>query len=227
MVGAPPPAAHQVTLENWLAPQYNTWAFQHVETIMPTTTVDRGAGAVTALDAQPYDLGKFEFTDPTGKKRTSRNSSTTSTSTRWCCSRTARCATRSIATANRAHAPHHDVGDEVVHRPGRRNADRRRQARRNEAGHRLRTRAEGQRMATVRRCANVLNMEIGIDYTEIYDDPSSIDLPVQLRRRLPAGARRRHEHSRRCTSSCRRCARKASTAKTSTTSPRIPRCSVG
>jgi hypothetical protein len=69
MVGAPPPAAQQVTLENWLTPQFNAWSFQHVESIMPTTTVDRGTGAVSALDAQPYDLGTFEFADPTGKKR--------------------------------------------------------------------------------------------------------------------------------------------------------------
>ncbi len=69
MVGAPPPAAQQVTLENWLTPQFNAWSFQHVESIMPTTTVDRGTGAVSALDAQPYDLGKFEFADHTGKKR--------------------------------------------------------------------------------------------------------------------------------------------------------------
>jgi CubicO group peptidase (beta-lactamase class C family) len=69
MIGAPPPAAEQVTLENWLSPEFNAWSFQHLEAILPTTTVDRGTGPVSALDAQPYDLGKFEFTDFTGKKR--------------------------------------------------------------------------------------------------------------------------------------------------------------
>jgi CubicO group peptidase (beta-lactamase class C family) len=69
MVGAPPPAAYQVTFANWLEPRFNSWSFQHVEALLPTTTVDRGTGAVSALDAQPYDLGRFEFADYTGKKR--------------------------------------------------------------------------------------------------------------------------------------------------------------
>ncbi len=69
MVGAPPPAAQQVTLDNWLSPEFNAWSFQHLEAILPTTTVDRGTGPVSALDAQPYDLGRFEFADFTGKKR--------------------------------------------------------------------------------------------------------------------------------------------------------------
>ena len=69
MVGAPPAPADQITLENWMAPPYNVWAFQHLEALLPTTTVDRGTKPVSLLDAQPYDLGKFEFADSTGKKR--------------------------------------------------------------------------------------------------------------------------------------------------------------
>jgi len=69
MVGAPPPATQQVTLDNWLSPQFNAWSFQHVEAVMPTTTVDRGTGPVSPLDAQPYDLSRFEFADFTRKKR--------------------------------------------------------------------------------------------------------------------------------------------------------------
>jgi len=45
MVGAPPPADRQVTLANWTTPPYNVWGLQHVEAILPTTTVDRGAGS--------------------------------------------------------------------------------------------------------------------------------------------------------------------------------------
>ena len=70
MVGAPPPTADLVTRANWLGPQYSPWAFQHVEAVVPTTTVDRGANPVSALDAQHYDLSKFQFTDAFGKTRT-------------------------------------------------------------------------------------------------------------------------------------------------------------
>ncbi len=40
----------QVTLENWLSPAFNAWSFEHLEAILPTTTVDRGNGAVSALE---------------------------------------------------------------------------------------------------------------------------------------------------------------------------------
>src|SRR4030095_16004408 len=69
MVGAPPRADDQVTFDNWMAPPYNVWAFQHLEALLPTTTVDRGTQPVSPLDAQSYDFGKFEFADATGKKR--------------------------------------------------------------------------------------------------------------------------------------------------------------
>ncbi len=68
MVGAPPPADRQVTLANWIVPPFNVWSFQHLEAILPTTTVDRGTGPVSALDAQRTDLGSFEFTQYTGKR---------------------------------------------------------------------------------------------------------------------------------------------------------------
>ena len=68
MVGAPPPADRQVTLANWIVPPFNVWSFQHLEAILPTTTVDRGAAPVSALDAQRTDLDSFEFTQYTGKR---------------------------------------------------------------------------------------------------------------------------------------------------------------
>jgi CubicO group peptidase (beta-lactamase class C family) len=70
MVGAPPPAADLVTRENWMARPYSVWAYQHIEALLPTTTVDRGTSPVSPLDSQAADLGKFEFADFTGKKRT-------------------------------------------------------------------------------------------------------------------------------------------------------------
>ena len=70
MVGAPPPAAEQVTRANWLFPPYNVWALQHVERLLPTTTVDHGFGPVSKLEESPIDLSAFDFTDFSGKKRT-------------------------------------------------------------------------------------------------------------------------------------------------------------
>ncbi len=73
---------------------------------------------------------------------------------------------------------------------------------------------------------NLLNMEIGIDFAEIYDDPSSTIYQFSYAagfRPVPPGVRL----TRRCTSSCLRCARRANTARTSTTLRRIPKCSAG
>ena len=69
MVGAPPAAADQFTLENWMVAPYNVWSFQHLETVLPTTTVDRGTGPVSSLEADTYDLSHFQFVDYAGKKR--------------------------------------------------------------------------------------------------------------------------------------------------------------
>ncbi len=69
MAGVPPPPADQVTLDNWLEPPYNVWSLQHVDAILPTTTVDRGVGPVSALEVEPYDLSQFEFVDYAGTKR--------------------------------------------------------------------------------------------------------------------------------------------------------------
>ena len=58
--------------------------------------------------------------------------------------------------------------------------------------------------ATVR---NVLDMEVGIDFSEIYDDPSSsifqFTYAAGIQPCLPVS-----RHFLRCTSSCRRCARR-------------------
>ena len=70
MVGAPPPTTEQVTRENWMAPPYNVWAFQNMERLLATTTVDRGTSPVAEFGDAPADLATFEFTDYSGKKRT-------------------------------------------------------------------------------------------------------------------------------------------------------------
>ena len=175
MIGAPPPAAEQVTRENWDGPPYNVWAYHNIETLLATTTVDRGTGPISVLESAPLDLSTFEFTDFSGKKRTLvqflrdnhvdalllysdgkvrleiyRNGNTERT----------RHIMRSVTKSFTGLVAEMLIGlgtlDETkriidyvpeLNVPGGAYAD-----------------------ATLR---NLLNMEIGIDYTEVYDDPSS------------------------------------------------------
>jgi CubicO group peptidase (beta-lactamase class C family) len=51
---APPLPA---TRENWLDAPANRWAFQHVDAILSTVSVSRGAGAARELASVPEDLG--------------------------------------------------------------------------------------------------------------------------------------------------------------------------
>ncbi|HEX7035613.1 MAG TPA: serine hydrolase [Pseudomonadales bacterium] len=68
MNGFPPPPDRQVTLDNWISPPFHNWSFKHVESVMPTVAVDRGAGPVSAL-AEGAPLEDLEFTDPWQKTR--------------------------------------------------------------------------------------------------------------------------------------------------------------
>jgi CubicO group peptidase (beta-lactamase class C family) len=175
MLGAPPPAAEQVTRENWMVPPYNVWAFHHLDTLLPTTTVDRGTGRVSVLESAPVDLTAFEFTDFSGKKRTFaqflddnhvdalllyshgkirqevyRNGNTART--RHIMMSVTKSFTGLVAEMLIAQGKLDDtkrIVDYVpeLNVPGGAYAD-----------------------ATLR---NLLNMEIGIDYTEVYDDPNS------------------------------------------------------
>jgi CubicO group peptidase (beta-lactamase class C family) len=70
MVGSPPAATNQVTIENWMLVPYNAWAFHHLDTLLGTTTVDRGTGPVAEFQVEPVDLDGFQFTDYAGKTRT-------------------------------------------------------------------------------------------------------------------------------------------------------------
>ena len=69
MEGFPPPPAAQVTAANWIDPPYNQWAFQHLESLLPTVTVDRGTGTATPLPTADADLATFTFTDFSGERR--------------------------------------------------------------------------------------------------------------------------------------------------------------
>lgn len=69
MQGFPPPPAAQVTAANWLDAPYHRWAFQHLESLLPTVTVDRGAGEASPLRQGAADLSGFTFADPWGRSR--------------------------------------------------------------------------------------------------------------------------------------------------------------
>lgn len=49
MKGFPPAPEATVTAANWRTPPFNTWAFQHIEQVIPTRTVFRGSGQVVPL----------------------------------------------------------------------------------------------------------------------------------------------------------------------------------
>jgi len=66
MAGFPPPAAQQVTLENWRTPPHNRWAFQHVRELIATGNIWRGSSPVWQLERQPRDLMEIGFVDHTG-----------------------------------------------------------------------------------------------------------------------------------------------------------------
>ena len=69
MKGFPPPPERRVTRSNWLDAPFHVWGFKHVETLVPAITVDRGPGPVSELRQAPADLSTFSFTDPWGKSR--------------------------------------------------------------------------------------------------------------------------------------------------------------
>lgn len=66
-VPAPPT---YVTHSNWMRPDLMQRSFQRVEQIVPTSTIDRGAGPVSELPVVPADLTGFEFADHLGRTRT-------------------------------------------------------------------------------------------------------------------------------------------------------------
>ncbi len=62
--------ATNVTTANWLRPELLHRSFRHVEQIVPTSTVDRGPGPVSDLPVALADLSGFAFSDHLGAERT-------------------------------------------------------------------------------------------------------------------------------------------------------------
>jgi CubicO group peptidase (beta-lactamase class C family) len=69
MVGAPPPADKMVTAENFIAPPFNRWGFQHIRELFPTRAVP-ASDAPWALPVQALDLSDVEVEFPDGRKTT-------------------------------------------------------------------------------------------------------------------------------------------------------------
>ena len=67
MSGSPPAPEKRITLENWQTQPFNHWAFMHMEQVMRTALVDRGAGPVAELSKSPRSLATLTFTSPTGE----------------------------------------------------------------------------------------------------------------------------------------------------------------
>jgi len=173
MVGAPPPTDRQITLANWMAPPYNVWAFQHLEAILPTMTVDRGAGPVSTLEADPVDLSRFEFVDYAGKKRDLTQfleDQHIDALVLWSHGKVRQEIYRNGETARVRHMMMSVTKSftgliaEMLIAEGRLDETKR------VSEYVPELKGSAYDDATLR---NLLNMEIGIDFSEIYDDPSS------------------------------------------------------
>lgn len=175
MVGAPPPATEQVTRANWMAPPYNVWAFHNTERLLATTTVDRGTGPVAEFDAAPADLGAFEFTDYTGKRRSFAQfleDQHVDALLLFAGGKVRQQVFRNGMTARSRHImmsvtkSFTGLVAEMLIAQGRLDETKRIA----DYVPELNVPGGAYADATLR---NLLNMEIGIDYTEVYDDPSS------------------------------------------------------
>ena len=63
MAGPPPFGPGQlVTIDNWLAPPFNRWSFQHVRELLPTARISRGDGPIWELPrAERADIDELRF----------------------------------------------------------------------------------------------------------------------------------------------------------------------
>ncbi|WDY55767.1 serine hydrolase domain-containing protein [Pseudomonas sp. PSKL.D1] len=66
MQGFPPPAEQRVTWHNFMTPPHNRWAFHNLGRIRPNISVERGAGQVRSLPVAPYDIDGFSFQSAAG-----------------------------------------------------------------------------------------------------------------------------------------------------------------
>lgn len=67
MAGFPAPPAQRVTWENWIRPPFNRWGFRNLAALRPSLRVRRGDGPVAALKGSPRDLAGFAFDSIAGR----------------------------------------------------------------------------------------------------------------------------------------------------------------
>jgi CubicO group peptidase (beta-lactamase class C family) len=70
MFGFPPTPDSLITLANWQDPPNQRWAFQHMREIVPTQTIRRGAGPVSALPTALAPVGDVPLTRLDGSTAT-------------------------------------------------------------------------------------------------------------------------------------------------------------
>lgn len=61
MEGFPPPEEARVTWDNWMQPPFNRWGFRRLAQLRPTIDVAAGEAGVSALDVCPHALDEFHF----------------------------------------------------------------------------------------------------------------------------------------------------------------------
>ncbi|WP_416425150.1 serine hydrolase [Pseudomonas sp. App30] len=66
MQGFPPPHTGLVTWGNWMSPPFNRWGFRHLAQLRPTIEVAAGAGCVGVMDSVPQALENFHFESSCG-----------------------------------------------------------------------------------------------------------------------------------------------------------------
>jgi CubicO group peptidase (beta-lactamase class C family) len=173
MQGSPPPPEALVTQANWRTPPYNVWGFRHVDSFVPTTAVDRGTGSVSELPVDTADLSKFEFTDFTGKRRdlaTFLADQHVDALLLWSNGRLRQEIYRSGQTARDRHMLFSVTKSftgllaEMLIAEGVLDETK------SVATYLPELRGSAWADASVR---NVLDMEVGIDFAEVYDDPDS------------------------------------------------------
>lgn len=106
MIGFPPPAEQQVSLENWRRPPFNTWAFHHVRQIVPTANIAHGSGAGSPLSAHGRQLDNIAFRGPDGRDWTLERMLTSSTTDGLVVMKSGRLVTERYFNGQTAEVPH-------------------------------------------------------------------------------------------------------------------------
>ncbi|MEN9646805.1 MAG: hypothetical protein RL238_3474 [Actinomycetota bacterium] len=192
---AAPGGLPYLTHSNWMRPEVNGRSFQRVDQLMPTSTVDRGSGPVSDLPVDEVDLRGFRFTDQYGTERTFEGyleDGHVDALLLWQDGALRQAVYRNGQTPRTRHIVFSVTKSftgllaEMLVDDGLLDDSRLIP----EYVHELDVPGGAYTDATLR---NLLDMEIGIDFTEIYDDPQSdirqFSYAAGMRRLQPALAR--------------------------------------